>query len=135
MMKSTKGNIQDPGGRFKEHLKEMSAICVHSIQTGHNTTYDNFSIIGREDHGLDRAIKESIHIRVSSPTLNRTIGKYNLNHIWDRVILNTPHLKIYSSNGHAHSTCISRHTQSIPNNRHLGLTGHALNSEHAHRTS
>ena len=54
-------------------------------------------------------------------------------------VLNTPDLKINSSNGHAHRTYISGHAQSIPTNRHvhrtLGHTGHALNSEHAHRTS
>ena len=106
---------------------------VHSTQTGHNTTPDNFNIIGREDHGLARTIKESIYIRVNNPILN--IGKDNLNHIWDRVLLNIPQLKINSSNGYAHRTCISGHAKSIPTNRHLGLTGHALNSEHAHRTS
>ena len=48
------------GERLKEHLKEPSLIHVHSTQTGHNTTSDNFHIIGREDHGLARTIKESI---------------------------------------------------------------------------
>ena len=67
---------------------------MHSIQTRHNTTTDNFSITGREDHGLARTIKESTYIRVNNPTLNRNIGKYNLNHIWDRVLLNTPTLKL-----------------------------------------
>ena len=48
---------------------------------------DNFSIIGREVHGLARTIKEPMYIRVNNPTLNRNIGKYNLNHIWERVLL------------------------------------------------
>ena len=26
-------------------------------------------------------------IRLNNPTLNQNIGKYNLNHIWDRVLL------------------------------------------------
>ena len=43
------------------------------------------------------AIKESIYIRVRNPTLNQNIGKYNLNHIWDRVLFNTPGLKLGSS--------------------------------------
>ena len=29
---------------------------------------------------------------VNNPTLNRNIGKFNLPHIWDRVLLNTPGL-------------------------------------------
>ena len=40
---------------------------------------------------------ESIFIRVNNPTLNQNIGKYNLNHIWDRVLFDTPGLKLGSS--------------------------------------
>ena len=68
------------GERFKEHLKEPALI--HQI------------IIGREGHGIVRTIKESIYIRVNNPTLNTNIGKFNLHHIGDRVLLNTPDLKI-----------------------------------------
>ena len=64
------------GERFKEHLKEPSAIHNHSINTGHSTTQDNFQIIGNEDHGITRTIKESIYIRVNNPTSNRNIGKF-----------------------------------------------------------
>ena len=78
------------GERFKEHLKEPSPIHHHSINTGHPTTQHNFQIIGREGHGFARTIKESIYIRVNNPTLNRNVGNYNLHHIWDRVLLNTP---------------------------------------------
>ena len=81
------------GARHREHLKETSPIHVHSPQTGHNSTQDNFNIIGREDQDLARTIKESIYISVNNPILNRGIGKFNLNHIWDRVLLNTPGLK------------------------------------------
>ena len=69
------------GERYKEHLKQPSPIHVHVQQTGHNPTTNNFNIIGREDQGLARTIKEAIYIRVNNPTLNRNIGKYNLNHI------------------------------------------------------
>ena len=43
---------------------------------------------------LSRYIKESIFIRVNNPTLNNNIGKFNLPHIWDRVLINTPGLKL-----------------------------------------
>ena len=66
---------------------------MHNIQTGHNANEDNFNILGREDKGLTRLIKESIYIRVNNPTLIRNIGKYNLSHTWDRVLFNTPGLK------------------------------------------
>ena len=48
------------GERFKEHLKEPSHIHNHSSTTCHLTTQDNFQILGREDHGIARTIKESI---------------------------------------------------------------------------
>ena len=77
------------GRRYKEHLKEPSPIHVHNLQTGHCTNPYLFNILGREDQGLTRLIKESIYIRVKKPTLNRNIGKFHLNYIWDRVLLNT----------------------------------------------
>ena len=39
-------------------------------------------------------IKESIFIMINNPTLNRNIGKFNLPHIWDRVLLKTPGLNL-----------------------------------------
>ena len=89
------------GKRYKDHLKQPSPIHVHSTQIGHSTSADNFNILGREDQGLTRLIKESIYIRVNNPTLNRNIGKFNLSHIWDRVLLNTPGLKLNNNNGQA----------------------------------
>ena len=85
------------GERRKEHLKQPSPIHGHSQATGHPIDNNNFNIIGREDWGQARTIKESIYIGVNNPTLNQYIGKYNLNHIWDRVLFNTPGLKLGSS--------------------------------------
>ena len=48
----------------------------------------------REGHNLAIKIKESIYIRVNNPTLNNNIGKFNLSHIWDRVLLNTKGLTL-----------------------------------------
>ena len=41
-----------------------------------------------------RNIKQSIYIRVNNPTLNNNICKFNLSHIWDRVLLNTKGLTL-----------------------------------------
>ena len=38
---------------------------------------------------MSRYIKESIFIRVNNPTLNNNIGKFNLPHLWNRVLINT----------------------------------------------
>ena len=82
------------GEQFKEHLKAPSPIYDHYNITGHETSIENFSIVGREDQNLIRAIKEAIYIRVNSPSLNRNIGKYHLPHIWDEVLLNNSELKL-----------------------------------------
>ena len=92
------------GERFKEHLKGLSPMHHHSNITGHPTSQNNFQIIGREGHALARNNKESIFISVNNPTLNRNIGKFNLPHIRDRVLLNTPGLNL---------------------NRHVQAVGHA----------
>ena len=124
------------GERFKEHLKEPSPINNHSYNTGHITTQDNFQIIGREDHGIARTIKESIYIRVNNPTLNRNIGKFNLHHILDKVLLNTPGLKIkkhMQDIGHAQST-----QPNTPMHIFTGCMEHAQKipfSDHSYRTS
>ena len=80
--------------RYKEHLKAPSAIHQHSSQTGYPINHNNFQIIGREGHNLARNIKEPIYIRVNNPTLNSNIGKFNLPHIWDRVLLNNTSLNL-----------------------------------------
>ena len=82
------------GERYKEHLKDPSLILHHNNQTNHPINHNNFKVIGRDGHHLSRYIKESIFIRVNNPTLNNNVGKFNLPHIWDRVLINTPDLKL-----------------------------------------
>ena len=81
------------GERYKEHLKAPSPIFLHQGNSGHVTTLDNFKIIGREDNSLARTIKESMCIRVNNPAFNRNIGKYNLPHIWDKILFSISELK------------------------------------------
>ena len=69
------------GERFKEHQKGPPPIFDHFNTTGHRITIDNFSIVGREDQNLNRAIKEALFIRVNNPSLNRNIGKFHLPHM------------------------------------------------------
>ena len=56
-----------------------------------------------QGHNIARNIKESIFIRVNNPTLNKNIDKFNLPHIWDRVLLNTLGLTLKQSVEHANS--------------------------------
>ena len=82
------------GERYREHLKAPSPIFHHQIISGHETSLENFKIIGREDNSLARIIKESMYIRVNNPALNRNTGKYNLPHIWDNILFSIPELKM-----------------------------------------
>ena len=82
------------GERFKEHLKAPSPIFDHFNTTGHQVSIENFSIVGREEQNLMRAIKEALYIRVNNPSLNRNIGKYHMPHMWDEVLFNTSELKL-----------------------------------------
>ena len=52
------------GERRKEQLKQPWPIHRHSQTTGHPIEDQNFNIIGREDWGQARTIKESIYIRL-----------------------------------------------------------------------
>ena len=63
-------------------------IYDHSNITGHTTSLEHFSIVGRDEQNLSRLIKESMFIRVNSPSLNKNIGKYHLPHLWDEVLIN-----------------------------------------------
>ena len=82
------------GERYKEHLKDPSPNHQHSNHPDHPTSHNNFQIIERDGHSLARNIKEFIFIRVNNSTLKRNIGKFNLPHIWDRVLLKTPGLNL-----------------------------------------
>ena len=80
--------------RFKEHKKAPSPLFDHCNISGHNININNFTIVGREDQNLTRAIKEGLFIRVNDPSLNRNIAKYHLPHIWDEVLHTTSELKL-----------------------------------------
>ena len=82
------------GERFREHMRAPSPILDHHNITGHEVSLDNFSIVGREDQNIARTTKEVILIRVIDPSLNRNIGKFQLPHIWDEVLVKSPELKL-----------------------------------------
>ena len=79
--------------RFREHMKAPSPIHDHYNTTDNDISMDNFSIVGREDQSIARSIKEAILIRVNDLSLYRNIGKYQLPHIWDEVLVMSSALK------------------------------------------
>ena len=77
---------------YKEHLKAPSSTNGRKSTTGHATTMDNFSMVGR-GHGFARTFMETIYIRFSKPILNKNSGKYNLLHIGDGALISTQELQ------------------------------------------
>ena len=113
------------GETFKEHLKAQSPIFIHQGSSGHETSMENFKIIGREDNTLARTIRESMYIRVKNLTLNRNIGKYNLPHIWENILLTIAELKMKKMN---------KYTIKMHNNicaRFLSIKGPEYNKRHS----
>ena len=82
------------GERYKEHLKDPSPIHHHNNQTNHPINQNNFKIIGREGTICLGISRNPSSIGSTTITLNNNIGKFNLPHIWDRVLINTPGLKL-----------------------------------------
>ena len=92
---STKGSQAEHLQKGSENtFKVPSPIHDHYNTTGHDISIDNFSIMGRDGQAIARSIKEAILIRVSDPSLNRNIDKYQLPHIWDEVLMKSPTLKL-----------------------------------------
>ena len=85
------------GDRVSENLKAPSPIYSHSASIGHPLDSDCFNIIHKETHSYSRTIKEAMFIRVNDPVLNRNLGKYQLPHIWDSILQETPMLQLKPS--------------------------------------
>ena len=83
-------------------------------------------------------LKSFYSLQCYNPTLYRNIGKYNLNHIWDRVLFNTPGLKLDSFQNQLHLHNNGQAPTNTGNNQLLvaiGHSGHALDSENVLRES
>ena len=53
-----------------------------------------FTIIDGEAQGVSNTIKEAMYIWVNEHSLDRNLGKYNLPHLWDEVLQDTPLLQL-----------------------------------------
>ena len=93
-MKNTLVSQQEILQRGSRNISHPFPIYDHSVISGHSVTIDKFSIVGKEDQNLLRTIKEALYIRVNNPSLNKNIGKYHLQHIWDEVLHNISELKL-----------------------------------------
>ena len=92
--------IQQKCTEVIDKLREVRFNKVRDRQVGKFTRLLNrnsFNI----NSDFKRLTKESIFIRVNNPTLNRNIAKFQLSHIWDRVLFSTPNIKVAIPKGNA----------------------------------
>ena len=57
---------------------KKSAIGEHILMTGHQSSYDNFSIIAFDNNSFKLRLKESLLIKKDNPELNRNIYSHPL---------------------------------------------------------
>ena len=74
-------------------LQSPSPIHLHSTTTGHPMDPEQFSIVHKEVNSQSRTMKEAMFIWIQDPTLNRNLGKYQLPHIWDQLLMASPTLQ------------------------------------------
>ena len=72
-------------------------IYTHNNHTGHPLDPNCFNIIHKETLDFSRIIKEAMFIRVNDPTLNKNLAKYQLPHVWDSIVQETPMLQLKPS--------------------------------------
>ena len=82
------------GGRFKEHLKAPSPIFIHQSSSGHETSMENFKIIGREENSLARTSKNQCISGWTIPPSIGILGGTTSHNIWDKILFTIPELKM-----------------------------------------
>ena len=75
-------------------------IHLHSTITGHPMDPEQFNIVHKEVNNQSRTIKEAMFICVQDPTLNRNLGKDQLLHIWNHLLMASPTLQCEPSGLH-----------------------------------
>ena len=105
------------GEKLQEHLRAPSPIYDHSNNTGLQTSIDNFSIVGRNQYPHQDYQRGRIY-KAYDPSLNRNIRRYQLSHLWDKVLFNTPdpkHQPWFLCTHYPHCKWMGAHTMLIMN--------------------
>ena len=64
--------------RLDEHKRDSSPVAIHMKDTGHHLDEDKNRIVDRDTRWFQRGVREAIHIRSRSPSLNRDQGRHHL---------------------------------------------------------
>ncbi len=72
--------------RLQEHRRESSPVGHHMIEKTHKLDDQNIKVIDRESRWFERGVREAIHIRAQSPSLNRDQGRHQLPPVYNSLI-------------------------------------------------
>ena len=67
-------------------LVSVSSEVSKHINGDHSISLDNVRILEVEPKWFERGVRESIQIRINSPTLNKDVGRYNLPPVWNNTL-------------------------------------------------
>ncbi|XP_019619742.1 PREDICTED: uncharacterized protein LOC109466463 [Branchiostoma belcheri] len=71
--------------RISEHKRESSPVAQH-MQTYKHQPGKKVTILDRESRWFERGVKEAVHIRSRSPSLNRDQGRHRLPPIYNSLV-------------------------------------------------
>lgn len=72
--------------RLTEHKREASPVGQHMRQKRHRLDEDNIKVLDSESRWFQRGVREAIHIRSRSPSLNRDQGRHTLPPIYNTLV-------------------------------------------------
>ena len=74
--------------RLAEHQRDSSPVGHHLSYTGHRLSEEK--VLDRDSRWFQRGVREVIHIRNRSPSLNRDQGRHHLPRIHDHLLSRDP---------------------------------------------
>ena len=72
--------------RISEHRKESSPVGAHMSNHQHNFNLNKTKVLDQESRWFERGVSEAIHIRTTSPQLNRDQGRHHLPPIYNNIL-------------------------------------------------
>ena len=72
--------------RISEHAKESSPVGDHMKRLSHTLDETKVVVLEQEHRWFERGVREAIHIRGCSPSLNRDQGRHQLPAIYNSLI-------------------------------------------------
>ena len=72
--------------RLAEHRRDSSPVGHHLNYNKHKLDQDNIKIVDKDNRWFERGVREAIHIRTTSPSLNRDQGRHQLPPVYNSLL-------------------------------------------------